>query len=54
MWKNNLESSPNQQVVSFQGSKACGDTLKYTFNERGSDNFSAKGYRKISMTITVK
>jgi plastocyanin len=58
VWKNYQESSvlilTSREHLFEDQRLVYGDTLKYTFKESGSYNFSVKGYPKMQMTITVK
>lgn len=58
VWRNYQESSvlilTSRERLFEDQRLVYGDTLKHTFKESGSYNFSVKGYPKMQMTITVK
>lgn len=58
VWRNYQESSvltlTSKERLFEDQRLVYGNTLKYTFNESGSYNFSVKGYPKMQTTITVK
>ncbi len=58
VWRNYQDSSvlilTSREYLFEDQRLVYGDTLKYTFKESGSYNFSVKGYPKMQMTITVK
>jgi plastocyanin len=58
VWKNYQESSmltlTSREHLFEDQRLAYGNTMKYTFDEPGTYNFSVKGYPKMQMTITVK